>query len=246
MCGYCGIVDNGGIPDRLATKKVLPGSILWAATTVGLCIYRSIGDTREVRMDETISRREFIRVVEVGGVTITLAGCQGLQLDDLGTELTDTTMQESQQQDTDRDGPMKTGRLVVTIDEAEVPDWQSVTIPTGYVANTESREGSDATYEKKLWGQVSFDDLEMERRFKPGATELHDWFEDIRAGKVDEGRKEIAVKIQDEGGTVEVKWEFSEAWIKEYSPPELDASADGDMATESVTIAFDEMIRTEA
>lgn len=198
-------------------------------------------------MDETISRREFIRVVEVGGVTITLAGCLDLQLgdletelDDLETELADTTMQDSQQQDT------TTGRFEVTIDEVEVPGWQSVTIPRGYVAEPESREGNDGTYEKKLWGQVRFDDLEMERGFKPGDTKLHDWFEDIRAGKADEGRKEIAVKILDEEGTVALQWEFSEAWIKEYSPPELDAGADGDMATESVTIAFDEMIRTEA
>jgi len=33
--------------------------------------------------------------------------------------------------------------------------------------------------------------------------------------------------------------------VKDYDPPELDASADGDVATESITVAFDKMIRTE-
>lgn len=197
-------------------------------------------------MNEAISRREFIRAVEVGGVTVTLAGCQDLQLGDLKTESTDKTMQEQQPQDTDRHEPMKTGRFEVLIDEEEVLGWQSVTIPSKSVEQSEYREGNEAKHEKKLWGQVTFDDLEMERGLIPGDTKLHDWFEDIRAGKADAGRKEIAVKLLNEEGTVVLQWEFSEAWIKEYSPPELDASADGDMATETVTIAFDEMIRTEA
>lgn len=145
----------------------------------------------------------------------------------------------------DRHGPMKTGRFEVQIDDVEVAGWQSVTIPGKSVEQDEYREGNDAEYAKKTWGQPSFDDLEMERGVKPGATELHDWIKDIQAGKADEGRKEIAVKLLDEEGEMQLQWEFRQAWIKEYSPPELDASADGDMATESVTIAFDEMIRTE-
>lgn len=146
----------------------------------------------------------------------------------------------------DRHGPMKTGRFEVQIDDVEVKGWQSVTIPGKSIEQDSYREGNDAEFEKKTWGQPSFDDLEMERGVKPGATELHDWIKDMQAGKADESRKEIAVKLLNEEGQVEINWEFREAWIKEYSPPELDASADGDIATESVTIAFDEMIRTEA
>jgi len=200
---------------------------------------------RNVPMDENISRREFIRVIEVGGVTVTLAGCLDMQLDDLETEPTDTTMQEQQDPKADRHGPMKTGLFEVTIDEVEVPGWQTVTIPSISVEQGEYREGNEAKHEKKMWGQVTFDDLEMERGVRPGDTELYDWVKDIQAGKADEGRKEIAVKVNNEEGEMQLQWEFTEAWIREYSPPELDASADGDMATESVTIAFDEMIRTE-
>lgn len=203
-------------------------------------------------MDEKISRREFVRVIEVGGVTVTLAGCLGFDPDDLEparsdttTETQETPMQDQESPKADRHGPMKTGRFEVQIDDVEVAGWQTVTIPSISVEQGEYREGNDADHEKKLWGQVTFDDLEMERGVKPGDTELYDWVKDIQAGKADEGRKEIAIKVNNEEGEMQLQWEFTKAWIKDYSPPELDASADGDVATESVTIAFDEMIRTE-
>lgn len=145
----------------------------------------------------------------------------------------------------DRHGPLKTGLFEVQIDEVEVPGWQTVTIPGISVEQGSYREGNEAKHEKKLWGQVSFDDLEMERGVKPGDTKLHDWFEDVRAGSADAARKEIAVKMQNEEGDAVIQFQFTDAWVKEYSPPELDASADGDVATESITVAFDRMKREE-
>ena len=145
----------------------------------------------------------------------------------------------------DRHGPMKTGRFEVQIDDVEVPGWQSVTIPSRSTEQGEYREGNDADYEKKVWGQTSFDDLEMERGVKPGDTRLYDWTKDIQAGNADSGRKEIAVILLDEEGAEQIRWEFQDAWIKQYDPPELDASADGDIAIESITVAYDKMERKE-
>jgi len=199
-------------------------------------------------MDDTLSRREFIRVIEVGGVTVTLAGCLDMNVDDLETTPGDTTMQDQQTQNNpkaERNGPMTIGRFEVTIDDVEVAGWQSVTIPSKSIEQDTYREGDDAEYEKKTWGQPTFDDLEMERGVTPGATELWGWVRDIQAGKVDEGRKEIEIKLKNEEGETMLHWEFREAWIKEYNPPDLDASADGELATESITVAFDTMERVE-
>lgn len=198
-------------------------------------------------MDEKLSRREFVRIIEVGGVTVTLAGCLDLDLDELESTPGETTENDQRTDDTmvDRHGPMKTGRFEVQIDDVEVPGWQSVTIPSKSIEQDTYREGSDPEHEKKTWGQVTFDDLEMERGFAPDATELWDWTKDILAGKADEGRKEIAVKLKDEEGETAIHWEFREAWIKNYEPPDLDASADGEVATESITVSFDEMERVE-
>jgi phage tail-like protein len=128
----------------------------------------------------------------------------------------------------------------------QVAGWQSVTIPGISVEQGSYREGNEAKHEKKLWGQPTFDDLEMERGVKPDDTKLHDWHSAIQAGKADAARKEIAVKMQDEEGQATTRFTFADAWPKEYNPPSLDATAAGDMTTESITVAFDAMIRTEA
>lgn len=145
----------------------------------------------------------------------------------------------------DRHGPMRTGRFTVEIDEVEVAGWRSVTIPSSSTEQGEYREGNEPDYEKKIWGQTVFEDLEMERGVNPGDTRLVDWRNDVMEGRVDDARKELAVILMDEEGSGQVRWEFQEAWLKNYNPPELDASADGDIATESVTIAFDKMVREE-
>jgi hypothetical protein len=81
----------------------------------------------------------------------------------------------------DRHGPMKTGLFEVHPGD-EAPDGEKVSEGTdviyGKYAGTSSaaeqdeyREGNDAKHEKKTKGQVSFDDLEMERGVKPGAAD---------------------------------------------------------------------------
>ena len=145
----------------------------------------------------------------------------------------------------DRHGPMKTGLFKVEIDDVEIAGWRSVTIPGSSTEQGEYREGKDPDYEKKIWGQTTYDDLEMERGVKPGDTRIYDWRQDVIEGRVDDGRKEIAIVLMDEEKQPQIRWEFQEAWVKDYDPPELDASADGDVATESITVAFDKMIRTE-
>jgi phage tail-like protein len=138
-------------------------------------------------------------------------------------------------------GPMRTGRFIVKIDDVEVPGWHSVAIPSRSTEQDEYREENGETD----WGQTSFDDLEMERGVKPNDTTLYDWAEAVRQGDVEEGRKEIAVVLLDESGETQAEWELQKAWPKEYDPPELEASADGDVATESITVAYDKMDRKE-
>lgn len=146
---------------------------------------------------------------------------------------------------TDRHGPVRTGRFKVEIDEVEIAGWRSVTIPSTSTEQGEYREGNEPGYERKLWGQTTFDDLEMERGVQPGDTRIFDWRKDVIEGRVDSGRKEVAVTLLDEEGEPQIRWEFQGAWPKEYDPPELDASADGDIATESITVAYDKMERAE-
>lgn len=141
----------------------------------------------------------------------------------------------------DRHGPLKTGRFKVEIGEVQVPGWQTVTIPGISVETTTYREENDPDHEKKTWGQTSYDDLEMVRTMTD--TTVYDWRKNVAEGKVEEGRKNVKVTLQNEEGEDEIRWEFTNAWIKEYQPPELDASTDGEVAKESMTLVFEDMLR---
>lgn len=138
---------------------------------------------------------------------------------------------------------MRTGRFVVEIDGVQVDGFRTIDLPSRGTELVEYQEGDDT--DRTLWGQTSFDDLEMERGLAAAETQLIDWRRTVERGQTDEARKEIAVKIQDEEGQAQIRWEFTNAWPKNYYPPTLDATADGEVATESVTIVFDEMIREE-
>jgi phage tail-like protein len=141
----------------------------------------------------------------------------------------------------DRHGPMRTGRFRVEIDNVEVAGWQTVTIPGISVETDTYREVDSSDYEQKTWGQSSFDDLEMERQMTD--TTVYDWRSKIIQGRVEEGRKNVKVTLQNQEGVDKIRWEFTNAWIKEYQPPELDAGTEGDVAKESVTLVFEDMVR---
>ena len=145
----------------------------------------------------------------------------------------------------DRHGPLRTGRFTVELDDVEVPGWQSVTIPSSTTEKGEYREGPDPDHARKIWGRTSYGDLEMERGVQQGDTRIYDWVQAVINGQVDEARKEIAVILLDEEGQPQIRWEFTNAWPSEYSPPELNSGDDADVATESIVVAFDTMVRTQ-
>lgn len=137
-----------------------------------------------------------------------------------------------------RRGPQRTGRFTVQIDGVDIGGWRSVTIPSSSTEVGEYREGEEE--ERKLWGQTTFDDLEMERGVQPGDTRLLEWRDDIVAGKIEGSRRDIVVTILDEDNEPMFEWEFLNAWIKDYDPPDLDAGSD-DILTENVALAYDQM-----
>ena len=145
----------------------------------------------------------------------------------------------------DRHGPMRTGRFQVEFDGLEVAGWREVSIPASRTEMGEYDEGGDPDQRKKVWGETTFEDLEMERGVQPSDTRVYDWREDIRNGNLDDGLKEVSVILQDEEGQAQLRWEFHDAWIKYYDPPDLEAGADGEVAVERITLGFDSMDRVE-
>lgn len=144
----------------------------------------------------------------------------------------------------DRHGPLRTGRFKVEIDGVQVDGFRVVDIPARSTEMEEYSEGSGTEQHRKLWGRTEYDDLTMVRGAMKGDSTLHDWRTSVDQGKLEEGRKDLTVVLQDEEGQAQIRWEFTSAWPKRYEPPRLDATSDGgDVATESVTVAYDEMLR---
>lgn len=185
-------------------------------------------------MESDIRRRQLMQLIASAGTAITLTQPVGADSDQ---QATIKTMP-------DRHGPLRTGRFEVQIDDVEVKGWQSVTIPSSSTEKGEYREGDEGTETKGLEFPGRDLDLQMERGVQLGDTRLFDWRKEVIRGR-DGGRKEITVVLQDDSGELVMRWSFEGAQIKDYDPPELDASADGDVATESITVAYDRMVREE-
>jgi len=132
------------------------------------------------------------------------------------------------------------GSYTVTIGGVDVTGWQTVTIP-----GNRTKINSDG-----VLGETVYDDLVMERVLLAGDTTLHDWRTDVLQGKMDAARRGVAVEVLDDSGTVQIRWEFTNAWPKEYHTLSLRTAADSnaasydDSATEQVTVVFDSMDRT--
>lgn len=144
-------------------------------------------------------------------------------------------------------GPTPTSRFLVEIDGIEIAGFSGVGLPPSGIEEGEYREGNYPPQNQKLWSQSEYDDLTLERGVRAGETQLYDWFMQVKEGKLEEARRSIAVSILNSTGEPAVRYEFTKAWPKEYSPPELDAFATGreNVATEEITIAYERYERVE-
>lgn len=75
---------------------------------------------------------------------------------------------------------------------------------------------------------------------------LDEWRQAVQEGREDEARKNIAVVIKDQSGESALRYEFTNAWIRKYEPPTLNAQAGSGsqaIAVETYTVEFEEMDR---
>lgn len=203
--------------------------------------HRSKHDNRDITlMESEITRRKLVQTMTVGGSTFALSGCQ-ITSTEAPTRTNTPIETAAQSAMPDEHGPMRTGRFTVSIADTEIAGFTHVTIPSSTTS-----DGSDSEYETKTWGQTTYDDLVLERAIIPGDSQLRDWRDEVVMGKAETAPKPVAVTLEDEDGNPQITWEFSEAWIKGYEPPELVASDDGGkVATETVTVAFEDLTRVE-
>lgn len=136
-------------------------------------------------------------------------------------------------------GENATGSFSVSVDGETIDGWERVTIPGN---RSQRMEGSDGSTE---WGQPEYDDLEMERAMQPGDTALWEWRAARLEGRVADSRRTVTITLNDSGGEAVVEWAFTDAWVSEYGSLELEASDYGETATESITVTYGDVTRTQ-
>lgn len=143
----------------------------------------------------------------------------------------------------DRHGPYRNVRFLLEIDHITIAGFSTCNLPENSTEVIEYREGNEAPTARKLWSLNDFGDLTLEKGITEDSIALFEWRKKVEQGKLDEARRLIAVIILDEEGQPGPRYEFREAWVRQYDAPDLDASG-SDVAIESIEIVHEGMERT--
>ncbi|MCL9812039.1 phage tail protein [Natranaeroarchaeum aerophilus] len=143
-------------------------------------------------------------------------------------------------------GPLGSTEFKVELDGVDVPGFLEVKLPSQEVDEYDYREGDDTKHNRKLFGDVHYSPLQLARGADEKNEQLDNWHKAVKEGDEEEARKEIAVVLKDMSGESKLRYEFSNAWIREYEAPTLNAQAGGGaeaIAVETYTVEFEEMER---
>lgn len=143
-----------------------------------------------------------------------------------------------------KQNPYRNARFLLEIDGIAKAGFSSATIPETSTEVVEYREGDERPTPRKLIGSNEYGDLTLETGVTDDSVELFEWWDQVQQGEVEAARRNIAVVVQDRGGEDGARWEFRDAWPRQYDAPDLDASAN-DVAIESLEIAHEGMVRSE-
>ena len=138
----------------------------------------------------------------------------------------------------DRHGPYRNARYLLEIDGIVKAGFSECTIPESSTEVVEYREGTDPPTVRKLGSLVEYGELTLQWGVTDDSMELFEWWQLVERGDVDEARRPIAVVILDEEGDPGPRWEFRDAWCRQYEAPDLEATGT-DVAVESMEIVHE-------
>lgn len=143
----------------------------------------------------------------------------------------------------DRHGPLRNTRYLLEIDGIAKAGFSEVTIPEANTETVEYREGNDKPTVRKLSTLAAYGNLELKWGVTTDAMELFEWWQLVEQGKTDEARRAIAIVLQDEEGAPGARWEFEDAWCRQYDAPDL-AATGNEVAITTLEIVHEGMERT--
>ena len=141
----------------------------------------------------------------------------------------------------DRYGPFRNHRFLLEIDGIAEAAFSRASIPEASAGVIEYREGSEAATSRKLKGLTSYGNVTLSKGITE-STELYDWWKLVEQGKLEEARRSVAIVVLDEEGQPGPRYEFRNAWVRQYDAPDLDASGEA-VAVESLELVHEGMER---
>jgi phage tail-like protein len=139
--------------------------------------------------------------------------------------------------------PYRNIRFLLEIDSIAIAGFSTCNLPENSTEVVEYREGNDPPTSQKLWSTNDFGNLSLEKGVTDDSIALYEWRKLVEQGKLGEARRSIAVVILDEEGEAGPRYEFKNAWVRQYDAPDLDAGG-SDVAVESLEIVHEGMERT--
>lgn len=145
----------------------------------------------------------------------------------------------------DQHGPLRNNRFQLEIDGVARAGFSTANLPANSNEVIEYREGNDKhPTVRKLTSLNEYGNLTLEGGTARDAMALYEWRKLVEQGKLEEARTTIAVVLHDEEGQSQARWEFRNAWPREYDAPDLDGTAN-EVAIESLEIVCEGMERKQ-
>jgi phage tail-like protein len=142
-----------------------------------------------------------------------------------------------------RHGPFRQMRYILEIDSVAKAGFSECTIPEANTEVIEYREGNEAPTVRKLSSLAAYGNITLKWGITTDSMELFEWWQLVEQGKTDAARRQIAVVLLDEEGQPGPRWEFRNAWCRQYDAPDLNATGN-EVAVESMEIVHEGLERT--
>ena len=142
----------------------------------------------------------------------------------------------------DRHGPLRNTRYLLEIEGIVRAGFSEVAIPEANTEIVEYREGTDRPTTRKLSTLAAYGNLTLKWGVTVDSIELYEWWQLVAQGNTDEARRTIAIVLQDEEGAPGARWEFVDAWCRQYDAPDLNATGN-EVAIEEMEIVHEGMER---
>lgn len=142
-----------------------------------------------------------------------------------------------------RKDPYRNFRFRVVIDGIQTAAFADATIPDTSTEAVEYREGTDATFSRKLSGLTKFGNVTLKRGLTD-SMELYNWRKAVEEKGAMENRKSLSIILVDEQGNEKAQWDIVEAWPVKYDVSPLSAKGN-EVSVESLEIAHEGVKRVK-